>query len=68
MTHHPKNTISTVKHGKGSIVCACSLIAWTGKLVRVEGKMDGARYRAIQFHSASPDTGMKVHIPTKQQV
>ena len=41
--HHPKNTIPTVKHGGGSIM----LWGVTGALVRIEGKMDGAKYRKI---------------------
>lgn len=47
-SHHPKNTIPTVKHGGGSIMLwGCFSAAGTGKLVRVEGKMDGAKYRDI---------------------
>ena len=48
-THHPKNTIPTVKHGGGSIMLwGCSSSAATGALVRIEGKMDGAKYRKIR--------------------
>ena len=47
-SHHPKNTIPTVKHGGGSIMLwGCFSAAGTGKLVRVEGRMDGAKYRDI---------------------
>ena len=47
-SHHPKNTVPTVKHGGGSIMLwGCFAAAGTGKLVRVEGKMDGAKYRDI---------------------
>ena len=47
-SHHPKNTIPTVKHGGGSIMlCGCLSAAGTGKLVRAEGKMGGAKYRDI---------------------
>ena len=44
-----ENTIPTVKHGDGSIMlwgCFFSS-ARTGKLVRIEGMMDGAKYREI---------------------
>ena len=47
-SHHPENTIPTVKHGEGSIMlCGCCSSAGTGKLVRIEGKMDGDKYREI---------------------
>ena len=46
--HHPEHTIPTVKHGGGNIMLwGCFSSAGTGKLVRVDGKMDGAKYRAI---------------------
>ena len=42
------NTIPTVKHGGGSImVWACFSSAGTGKMVKIDGKMDGAKYRTI---------------------
>ena len=47
--HHPKNTIPTLKHGGDSIMLwGCFSSAGTGALVRIEGKMDGAKYRKIQ--------------------
>uniref|UniRef100_A0A803JX04 Transposase Tc1-like domain-containing protein n=1 Tax=Xenopus tropicalis TaxID=8364 RepID=A0A803JX04_XENTR len=48
-TAHPsEHTIPTVKYGGGSIVLwGCFSSTGTGKLVRVDGKMDGAKYRAI---------------------
>ena len=37
-----------VKHGGGSIMrWECFLAAGTGRLVRIEGKMNGAKYREI---------------------
>ena len=46
--HHPEHTIPTVKHGGDSIMWwGCFSSAETGKLVRVDGKMDGAKYRTI---------------------
>ncbi|MCJ8737403.1 hypothetical protein PDJAM_G00023560 [Pangasius djambal] len=46
--YRPEHTIPTVKHGGGSITLwGCFSSAGTGKLVRVDGKMDGAKYRAI---------------------
>jgi len=47
-SHHPKSTIKTVKHASGSImVWGCFSLAGTGKLVTIEEKMDGAKYREI---------------------
>ena len=46
-SHHPRNTIPTVRHGGGSIMLRGCSEAGTGKLVRVKGKMDGAKYRDI---------------------
>ncbi|KAK1789282.1 hypothetical protein P4O66_015226, partial [Electrophorus voltai] len=45
---HPEYTIPTFKHGGGSIMLwVCFSSAGKGKLVRVDGKMDGAKCRAI---------------------
>ena len=41
-------TIPAVKHGGGSIMLwRCLPVARTGRLVRIEGKMNGAKYREI---------------------
>ena len=41
-------TIPTVKHGSGSFMLwGCFSAAGTGRLVRMEGKMNGAKYREI---------------------
>ncbi|KAI3354553.1 hypothetical protein L3Q82_019047 [Scortum barcoo] len=44
----PGQYIPTVKHGGGSIMLwGCFSVAGTGKLVRIEGKMNAAMYRDI---------------------
>lgn len=44
--HYSEHTISTVKHGGSIVLWGGFSSAGTGKLVRVDGKMDGAKYRA----------------------
>ncbi|CAJ0954497.1 unnamed protein product [Ranitomeya imitator] len=45
--HHPEHTIPTVKRGGSIMVWACFSTAGTGKMVKIDGKMDGAKYRTI---------------------
>uniref|UniRef100_W5NN98 Tc1-like transposase DDE domain-containing protein n=1 Tax=Lepisosteus oculatus TaxID=7918 RepID=W5NN98_LEPOC len=45
--HHPQHTIPTVKRGGSIMVWACFSSAGTGKMVKIEGKMDAAKYRTI---------------------
>ena len=46
--HHRVNTITTVRHGGNSIMLqGCFSSAATGKLVQIEGTMDGPKYRRI---------------------
>ena len=53
--HHPKNTIPTVKHGRGRIMLwGCFSSAGTGEIVRIEEKKDGAKYRKIQKENLLP--------------
>ena len=45
---HESGTIPTVKHGGGSIILwVCFSESGTGRQVRIEGKMNGAKYREI---------------------
>ena len=70
--HHLANTNPMVKHGGGSIMlCGCLSAAVTGRLVRIEGKNNRAKYREIldeNLLQSSQDLrlGAKVHLPTGQ--
>ena len=47
-THPPSNTIPSMKHGGDSILLwGCLSVAGTGKFVRIEGTMNGAKYWQI---------------------
>ena len=46
--YSPKNTIPTVKHGGGNLMLwGCFSAKGTGRLHRIEGRMNGAMYREI---------------------
>ncbi|CDQ99897.1 unnamed protein product, partial [Oncorhynchus mykiss] len=69
-----EHTIPTVKHGGGSImVWACLSSAGTGKMVKIDGKIDGWSHE-IQDHSGRkpdgvckrPETGTEICLPTRQ--
>ena len=46
MLYNPKNTIPTVKHGGGNLMLwGCFSAMGTGRLHRIEGRMNGAMYR-----------------------
>lgn len=68
--HHPNNTIPKVKHGGGNIMLwGCFSAAGTGELVRIEGKMDGAKYRQILeenllLSARKLSMGKKIYLPT----
>lgn len=50
-----KNNLLTVKHGGGLVMLwGCSASSGTGKLQRVEGKMDLLKYREILGENVTP--------------
>uniref|UniRef100_A0AAZ3PNI2 Transposase n=1 Tax=Oncorhynchus tshawytscha TaxID=74940 RepID=A0AAZ3PNI2_ONCTS len=60
-------TISTLKHGGGSVILwGCFSATWTGRLIWIKAKINGAKYRPCPEHS-EPQTGAKVHLPTGQR-
>uniref|UniRef100_A0AAY5KJB4 Transposase Tc1-like domain-containing protein n=1 Tax=Esox lucius TaxID=8010 RepID=A0AAY5KJB4_ESOLU len=53
--YNPKNTIPSVKHGGGNIIILeCISAKGTGRLHRIEGRMDGAMYREILANNLLP--------------
>ncbi|KAK6313993.1 hypothetical protein J4Q44_G00154520 [Coregonus suidteri] len=53
--YNPKNTIPTVNHGGGNIILWGYFSAkGTGRLHRIEGRMDGAMYREILANNLLP--------------
>ncbi|KAK6297049.1 hypothetical protein J4Q44_G00331910 [Coregonus suidteri] len=53
--YNPKNTIPTVKHRGGNIILwGCFSAKGTGRLHRIEGRMDGAMYREILANNLIP--------------
>uniref|UniRef100_A0A8C7RRQ8 Transposase Tc1-like domain-containing protein n=1 Tax=Oncorhynchus mykiss TaxID=8022 RepID=A0A8C7RRQ8_ONCMY len=53
--YNPKNTIPTVKHGGGNtILWGCFSAKGTGRLHRIEGRLDEAMYREILANNLLP--------------
>ena len=65
-------TIPTVKRGGGSIMLAgCFSVEWTKRLVSIEAKMNGAKYREILNENLLQSArdlrlGAKFHLPRGQ--
>ncbi|CDQ61153.1 unnamed protein product [Oncorhynchus mykiss] len=53
--YNPKNTIPTMKHGGGNIILwGCFSAKGTGRLHRIEGRMDGVMYHEILVNNLLP--------------
>ena len=53
--YNPKNTIPTVKHGGGNLMLwGCFSAKGTGRLHRIEGRMNGAMYREFWATTSFP--------------
>lgn len=62
--HHPEHNVSTEKHGFGRIVPWGSFIsAGTGKLAKVNWKLDEAKYDNSIKRCKRFETGEEVHLP-----
>jgi hypothetical protein len=64
-------TIPAVKHGGVSIMLwGCFSVAGTGRIVRIEGKINRAKYKEIldeNLLQSAQDLRVNVHLPTRQQ-
>ncbi len=62
--YNPKNTIPTVKHGGGNIMLwGCFSAKGTGRLICIEGRMDGAMYQQPPSLSKSTEDGSWLGLP-----
>ena len=65
-THHLPNAIPPAERGGGSIkLWGCFSAAGTGRLVRVEGKLNGKKYREIlneNLHPTAQDLGLALRL------
>jgi hypothetical protein len=69
ITHHTLNTIPTVEHGGSSMLWGCFSAAVTGRLVRIEGTMNGAKNRQLldeNLLQSANNRRAKMYIPTGQ--